>query len=522
MQSAKDLYSDEDAQLLANAFDRVGILEDMGSKKPPSDIPVNPGQPGILLTNLNPRAAPGLYKTTDYTTLVGITTHKISNKPSITDDGELVLYIDATTGRIWALDIPTGMEVPVSTDAGYASVAVSRDGNRLAFVTTQPDAKIYVFDFVSGEMAAFQLYNPTTGTGGAQSGGVQFADAIEFDHSGEYIIYDAYNVTGSSLSGEPIDYWDIGLLHVWDNDAGSFGTGQIEKLFSALEPGVSVGNPTFSKNSPYIMAFDYMDMDGVFATFGVNLATGDLDVMFGNNTAAYPNYSMDDKAIAFTSYDATYDQVYFTGYMAIEANKISTPEPLQMAWIAANTAYPIFYGNGARQLGVEPAAAFSSDVRSGGAPLSVQFLDMSENKPTSWNWTFEGGSPATSNAQHPKVNYNTMGTYPVKLVATNSYGSNEVVMQGYISVGTTGIETIIQETVAIYPNPAMDYVWVRGAGYAVQTVKLLDIMGKTIQVSLSKDNEGIRIDVSGLHPGLYLLQVALPGGKMLTQKFVKR
>ena len=521
VQAAKDLYGEEDAQLTANAFTKVGVPEDSGSK-PPGDLHVNPGHHGVLLTNLNPRKTHGLYKTTDYTSLVGITTHKINHKPGITDDGELVLYIDANTEKIWALDIPTGIELPVSTDAGYAGVAISRDGNRLAFVTTEPDAKIYVFDFESEKAAAFQLYNPTTGTDGAQSGGVQFADAIEFDHSGEYIIYDAYNVVGRSLSGDPIDYWDIGLLHVWDSDAGTFGTGQIEKLFSALEPGVSVGNPTFSKNSPYIIAFDYMDTDGQFATFGANLATGDLDVMFGNNTAAYPNYSMDDTKIAFTSYDDVSDHVYFTGYVTLQADKISTPESLQTVWIADNTAFPVFYGTGARQLGVEPAAAFSADVRSGGAPLSVQFIDMSENKPTAWNWTFEGGTPATSNAQNPKVNYNATGTYPVKLVATNSYGSNETVKQGYITVGTTGIETAGQKTLTVFPNPATDYVWVRGAECPVQSVKISDITGKTIPVPVSKEHEGIRLDVSGLRSGMYLLQVVIPEGVISTQKLIKK
>ena len=519
MQAAKDLYGDADAQLLANAFTQVGVLESSGNK-PPGDLPVNPGQPGILLTNLNPRSAYGLYKTTDYKTLIPLTTNKVSNKPSITDDGEIVLYINAAK-VIQALDIITGEEVSVSTDAGYAGVAVSRDGNRVAFVTTQPDAKIYVYDFTSGKKAAFQLYNPTTGTGGAQSGGVKYADAIEFDHSGEYVIYDAYNVVGSSLSGDTIAYWDIGLLNVWDNTANTFGTGQIDKLFSALEPGVSVGNPTFSKNSPYIIAFDYMDADGVFATLGANLATGDLDVMFQNNTAAFPNYSMDDKSIAFTSYDDTYKNVYFTGYLALEANKISTPEQLQPIWVADNTAFPMFYGAGVRRLGVAPAAEFSSDTQSGGMPLAVQFIDMSENKPTSWTWTFEGGTPATSNEQNPKVNYNAVGTYPVKLVASNSYGSNEAVKQGYITVGQTGIESALQETVSIFPNPATDRLCVQSAGSKVQSVKLSDIMGKTFSVSLSNDNDKIWVNVSGLHPGIYFLQIILPEGKVLAQKFIK-
>jgi hypothetical protein len=56
----------------------------------------------------------------------------------------------------------------------------------------------------------------------------------------------------------------------------------------------------------------------------------------------------------------------------------------------------------------------------------------------------------------------------------------------------------------------------------VQDVKLLDITGKAIPVLFSNDKEGIRADVSGLRQGMYLLQVRLSDGKVLTQRFVKR
>jgi len=513
-QAAKDLYGDADVQLVKNAFDRVGISEDAGSGQP-GDLPTNPGQQGLLLTNLNTFDQYGLYKTTNYTAFTPLTYSRMYSKPSVTDDGKTVVFVNAYN-MIRMLNLTTGQEGAVSTDAGYANVAVSRDGNRLAFVTALKDAKIYVYDFVSGKMGAFQLYNPTTGTGGVQSGGVQFAESLEFDHTGEYILYDAYNVIGGSLGGEPIDYWDIGMMHVWNNSAKSFGTGQIAKLFSMLEPGVSVGNPTFSKNSPHIIAFDYMDKNRNFATFGMNLSTGTLNKMFTNTTVAFPNYSMDDKTIAF----ASYNMVPFAGYATLGADKISVSG--QGVGIANYATFPVFYGTGTRQLGLKPAAAFSADVRSGGAPITAQFIDLSENSPTSWSWTFQGGSPATSTQQHPKVTYNAPGTYPVKLIASNSYGSDEMVKQGYITVGTTGMEAAAQGRITIFPNPTTDYIWVQGAGCKMQSVSLSDITGKAIPVPISNDKEGIRIDVSGLHQGMYLLQVSFLEGKTLTQKVVKK
>ena len=45
----------------------------------------------------------------------------------------------------------------------------------------------------------------------------------------------------------------------------------------------------------------------------------------------------------------------------------------------------------------------------------VHFKDMSTGNVTSWNWTFEGGEPATSTEQNPVVTYNRAGSYAVTL-----------------------------------------------------------------------------------------------------------
>lgn len=64
----------------------------------------------------------------------------------------------------------------------------------------------------------------------------------------------------------------------------------------------------------------------------------------------------------------------------------------------------------------------------------VNFTDLSTNQPTSWLWTFPGGSPSTSTVQNPMVTYNTRGIYDVTLRATNSFGSNTVTFNSYIDV----------------------------------------------------------------------------------------
>jgi PKD repeat protein len=66
---------------------------------------------------------------------------------------------------------------------------------------------------------------------------------------------------------------------------------------------------------------------------------------------------------------------------------------------------------------------------------AVNFTDLSSGVPTEWTWTFEGGTPATSNEKHPSgIVYNTAGNFLVKLVIHNEYGADSVTKTGYIDV----------------------------------------------------------------------------------------
>ena len=64
----------------------------------------------------------------------------------------------------------------------------------------------------------------------------------------------------------------------------------------------------------------------------------------------------------------------------------------------------------------------------------VNFNDDSYNVVTGWNWTFTGGSPASSTDQNPSVTYNSPGLYTVNLSSTDGTTSDSEVKTAYIRV----------------------------------------------------------------------------------------
>lgn len=64
----------------------------------------------------------------------------------------------------------------------------------------------------------------------------------------------------------------------------------------------------------------------------------------------------------------------------------------------------------------------------------VQFDNRSNGNITTWEWTFEGGTPGTSDQENPAVRYSTPGSFDVQLVASNETESDTLLMENYITV----------------------------------------------------------------------------------------
>jgi len=73
----------------------------------------------------------------------------------------------------------------------------------------------------------------------------------------------------------------------------------------------------------------------------------------------------------------------------------------------------------------KPVADFIDEIPDILPNDTIQFIDYTYNStPDTWNWTFENGSPSSSNEQNPFVSYSEPGLYKVSLTVNNSAGTN--------------------------------------------------------------------------------------------------
>ncbi len=110
-----------------------------------------------------------------------------------------------------------------------------------------------------------------------------------------------------------------------------------------------------------------------------------------------------------------------------------------------------------------PVASFSvSSPKCVGSPIT--FTDLSTNTPTSWAWTFPGGTPSSSTSQNPSVTYTAAGTYTATLLSANSSGTSTAVSQTIAViakpiVASTSTSVCAGSSATITASGASTYAW---------------------------------------------------------------
>lgn len=347
IQAANDLDTDgngAEVAAAASAFDQVGITDGTGGNYQ-QDLEVNNGNDFILATSSD-RSQLNLYNGS-FQYLFTLFDGGVINKPSISDDGEAVFFVGGDN-KIYVVffNWDTGMPTIGTFDNNpiWRNAIISKDNSKFAALYNDESNRIFVYDFASQSGVNFELYNPTF-TQGVVTNNVDFADAMEFDYSGNYIMYDAKS-TFPSTDATPIVVWDIGFLKIWNEQADTWSLGTIEKLFTNLPEGTSVGNPVFAKNSPYIITFDRRNEKEEYFLMGANIETGELNTMVQNSFWNVPNFAVDDQKIIV---DVFSNGVYNLFTVDLDASKINTI-PQSGKQVLGNSRWGLWFANGERNL----------------------------------------------------------------------------------------------------------------------------------------------------------------------------
>jgi len=143
----------------------------------------------------------------------------------------------------------------------------------------------------------------------------------------------------------------------------------------------------------------------------------------------------------------------------------------------------------------------------------VEFTNNSTDA-TSYLWNF--GDFSTDTVENPIHSYLALdNTYTVTLIVSNECHTDTMIQT--IDITITNINSIDNNEIIIYPNPATKYINVKYVGQA--QLKIIDTRGNII-IS-DKINNSKKIDISNLNKGLYFIELQNQKGIVVKKLSVK-
>ncbi len=350
IQAATDLYGDGSSEVNAviAAFDAVGIGSSGGSQPNP-DLPPVAGEEWIATIDYQTEA---LYLAkpviqNQNTDIIQLTSTQVSaetgNPISVTDDGSLIIFVDKNH-YIRIINSDGTDEQVISNDAVWNSVSFSPNGMMLAATTTLQDSSIYIFDLSgNNNNKKIRLYSPTTQEG-VRNYTTVLADAMDWNLSSDYLIYDSFTSI-SQAGGGKLEYWSINVLDP--------ATDIIYLLFPPQPEGVSIGNPSFGQTNDIYFVFDYIDQaQGIYQVRSANLYTGEVFLVEDNgNSVGYPRYSPDDRTLVFQRWESD-GLNQFPTLRQIELKESKTEPAGSSIWYVKRGMLPTWFAIGQRSSNV--------------------------------------------------------------------------------------------------------------------------------------------------------------------------
>ncbi|MDB4107812.1 M4 family metallopeptidase, partial [Bacteroidia bacterium] len=520
--AATALYGANEIAAIKAAFDGVEIYDPNGNSGgggsagdgSGDDIPTNTGNEFIVSVDVNIADSNTMYKSTtapnDYEAL---TQNTPKRKCSITDDGKYMYYV-TNSNLLKRVELNSPFTESTVSNFDWDNVAVSKDGKLLAGVSTDADGAIWVMEIAEGQWNKFTLYNPTYSEG-VSAGNVNYADAIEFDNTGQYILYDAQNEITNS-SGSNISWWDLGVIRVWDNQTDQFGDGKVEKVFSQLPDNISIGNASYSKNSPHIIAFDYIDgVNNNYSVKATNTITNSTGTIFTQDKLGFPNFSNKDDKLIFDAEDGNGDEVI--GVMDLATDKINKKSGATGQILIPDAKWGVWYADGSRNLlsDKKEILSFAFPSLHGSPEGAINGQEITVDVPGGTNLisltpTFKHSTEAQvavgSVEQISGVTPNSYSTDVIYKVTAQDESSVNYRVKVNVIAGVTDLA----RKILLYPNPT-SYKLTLLTDINIESVKCFDTKG----VEMKIQKTGSQIDLSALARGVYLIEVYSTVGKII-------
>jgi PKD repeat protein len=373
---------------------------------------------------------------------------------------------------------------PIAPVASFsASPTTVEQGDPVQFTDTSSNGPTtWSWSFPGGTPSTSTSQNPTVtynslGTYNVSLTVTNSAGTDSITQSG-YITVTDQVITYCSSQGDDYSYeWIAGVeVGSLNNTSGAAGYTDFTSQTANLTAGGNVSvalTPGFagSTYSEYWKIWIDYNQDGDFTDSGEEVfSSNGTSAVSGSFTVPSSANGITTRMRVTMKYNATPTSCETFSYGEVEDYTVT---------ISAATVNP-------------PVAEFTASTTSVNEGGTVTFTDQSTNNPTSWSWSFPGGTPSTSTAQNPTVTYNTAGTYNVTLTAANSAGSDSEVKSSYITVNT---QTVSYCTAS---GSNQNYEWISGvsigsinnstgaSGYADYTsISTTNSAGSTVSVSLT-------------------------------------
>ncbi|RLD81699.1 MAG: hypothetical protein DRJ15_03760 [Bacteroidetes bacterium] len=168
-----------------------------------------------------------------------------------------------------------------------------------------------------------------------------------------------------------------------------------------------------------------------------------------------------------------------------------------------------------------PVADFEADATNPAVGQGVNFTDLSTGTITTWSWTFEDGTPATSMLETPEpITWAVVGLYDVTLTVGNDYGEDTMVKEEYIDVHPIGISELGAEGfVKIYPNPATSILNIENTSGEDITLSIFNLTGQQILNNRIPAGSTV-LNLDHLDSGIYFIRYLTESNVLETGKLI--